>query len=167
MVGEWMIDPAQLSAKPRVWSGTEAPGSFRRLRDLVATPEGELRYEVSARLDSKRRKVVSCIIEGFVFLTCQSTMEVFRHPVSVKDRLVLVDDEAQLPPFQEEPEAEDYMVAEDPLDARELVEEAVILALPMIPRKPGAEDAIRPEASGEAGRESPFAALKALQRRKT
>ena len=165
MAGEWKIDPGQLSAKAKVIAGTVAPGTFPRLRDLLASPDGELRYEVSAVLDAKRRKVVSCIIEGSVFLTCQTTMEVFRHPVKVKERLVLVDDESRLPPIQEESDAEDFVVAEGLLDARNLIEDAVILALPMVPRKPGAGPAGRKKQAPVPERESPFAALGALKKR--
>ena len=71
---------------------------------------------------------------------------------------------SRLPPIETESEAEDYVVADGPLDVRTLVEDAVILALPMIPRKPGAAP---PEGSGkgsvgagEPRKESPFAALK-------
>jgi uncharacterized metal-binding protein YceD (DUF177 family) len=60
-------------------------------------------------------------------------LDTFRHPVSIDDRLVLVDDESRLPPMQEESDKEDYLVADEPLDVLELVEDAVILALPMIP----------------------------------
>jgi uncharacterized protein len=166
MAGEFKIDPRELSTKPTRFEGKFRPGDLERLRDLVATGEGELNYRVSALLDSKRRKVVSCIIEGFVFLRCQSTMDVFRHPVSVEERLVLVDDESHLPPFEEESEEEDYVVAEGPLDARDLVEDAVILGLPMIPRKPGLEAAPAKPAPPEVEKESPFAALRALKRPK-
>jgi uncharacterized metal-binding protein YceD (DUF177 family) len=63
---------------------------------------GELRYAVTAVLDRQRRKVVSCIIEGFVFLICQKSLEAFRHEISINDQLVLVDDEARLPSVEEE-----------------------------------------------------------------
>jgi uncharacterized protein len=161
---DWILDPATLSDKPRTFKGELAPGDLPRLRELVASPEGSLRFQVSARLDPQRRKLVSCIIKGFAQLTCQVTMEAFRHDIDVSDRLVLVDDESALPPIETEPEEEDYVVADGPLDVRTLVEDAVILALPMIPRKPGAAP---PAGSGKAGagageprKESPFAALK-------
>jgi len=98
--------------------------------------------------------VVSCIIEGFVFLTCQATLDTFRHPVSIDDRLVLVGDEASLPPIGEEGDTEDYLVAGGPIEVRELVEDAVILALPMVPRKPGLARAPGSE-EGEAGAKAP------------
>jgi uncharacterized protein len=161
----YLIHPERISSKPIVLEGTFAPAELERLEDAVANAEGQLRYRITAVLDRERRQVVSCIIEGFVFLTCQSSLEVFRHDVSIDDRLVLVATEAALPSIEEESETEDYLVADEPLDIRDLVEDAVLLALPMVPRKPGMEE---PRAgNGKAVRkESPFAALAGLKKEK-
>ena len=165
MDDEYLIHPERISSKPIVLEGTFSPAELERLEDAVANGEGQLRYRVTAVLDRQRRQVVSCIIEGFVFLTCQSSLEVFRHDVSIDDRLVLVASEAAMPSIEEESETEDYLVADEPLDIRDLVEDAVLLALPMVPRKPGLEE---PRAgNGEAVRkESPFAALAGLKKDK-
>jgi uncharacterized protein len=161
---DYLIHPERLATKPQVWEGTFRPGDLERLEESVAGPDGELRYRITAGLDPQRRKIVSCIIEGFVFLTCQTTLEVFRHEISIHDALVLVDLESELPPIEEEVEAEDYMVADAPIDVLDLVEEAVLLALPMVPRKPGLEtpEPARP-AAGE--RKSPFAQLDRLKKK--
>ncbi|HUI99059.1 MAG TPA: YceD family protein, partial [Usitatibacter sp.] len=148
------------------WEGTFSPGELERLEDSLAGPEGELRYRLTAQLDRQRRKVVSCIINGFVFLTCQSSLEDFRHEVSISDRLVLVTSEAELPPIEEESDAEDYLVADEPLDIRDLVEDAVLLSLPMVPRKPGLGEAPGGR-EGASGEPSPFAALAQLKRKTT
>jgi uncharacterized protein len=89
-------------------------------------------------------------------------LEAFRHEISIRERLVLVDDESRLPPVEEESEEEDYVVADDPLDIRDLVEDAVLLSLPMVPRKPGQEEPVKAER--EEPRESPFAALARLKK---
>ena len=157
------IDPQHLTTKPVVFEGTLSARDLERLDDVLAEEGGELHYRVSAALDSQRRKVVSCIIEGFVFLECQASLDTFRHPVSIADRLVLVDDERSLPPIEEESDAEDYLVVEGPLGVRELVEEAVILALPMVPRKPGLEEA-GGNREAPAGKPSPFAKLASLKK---
>ncbi len=158
-----LLHPDRLAAKATVLEGHVRPGDLANLAESLADGEGELRYRVEAWLDGARRRVVSCIIEGFVFLTCQVTGERFRHEVGLDDRLVLVGSEAELPPFEEEGDREDFVVATGPVDVLGLVEEAVILALPMVPRKPGTEP---PEAPGaeETGRPSPFAALAGLKR---
>jgi uncharacterized protein len=161
---EFLIYPDRLSTKPQVLEGTFTPADLERLEESVAGPDGELHYRISAALDPQRRRVVSCIIKGFVFLTCQTTLEAFRHEVSIQDRLVLVETESELPGIEEESDDEDYLVANEPLDIRDVVEDAVLLALPMVPRKPGAG-----EAKGEGDvvpKASPFAALASLKRDK-
>ena len=91
-------------------------------------------------------------------------MDTFRHPVSIDDRLVLVDDESHLPPIAEESDREDYLVVDKPLEVRELVEDAVILALPMVPRKPGLTDKEGEAKRPAAGGYSPFAKLASLKK---
>src|SRR5262249_37852759 len=136
MDSEALIHPERLSDRALVFEGDLTPVDLPRLAESLANDEGRLHYTVSARLDKRRRRVVSCIIEGFVFLTCQSSMDTFRHAISIDDRLVLVDRESALPPIEEESDAEDYMVADEPIHVLDLVEDAVLLSLPMVPRKP-------------------------------
>jgi DUF177 domain-containing protein len=154
----------RLSDKPETFTGSFAPGDLERLEDSLAGPDGELRYRITAAQDRQRRTVVSCIIEGFVFLTCQASLEAFRYDISINDRLVLVSKESELPAIEEEGDEEDYLVADGPLDIRDLVEDAVLLALPMVPRKPGLGEA--PGAGDAVTRQSPFAALASLKRKK-
>src|SRR5688572_15069143 len=137
---QYLIDPERITDKPMVHTGKFLPADLERLEDSVADERGELRYELTAVLDRQRRKTVSCIIEGFVFLICQNTLEAFRHEISIRDRLILVDDESGLPAVEQESEDEDYVVADEPLDVRDLVEDAVLLSLPMIPRTPRSEE---------------------------
>jgi uncharacterized protein len=162
---EFLIYTQRLSDKPVVKQGTFVPADLERLEDSLANGEGELKYTITASLDPQRRKVASCIIEGFVFLTCQSSLDAFRHQISVEDRLVLVDDESQLPPVEAENDVEDYLVADEPLDIRDLVEDAVLLALPMVPRKPGLEEAKGTDGEPAIAKQSPFAALASLKKK--
>jgi len=164
MDDEFLIRTDRLSAKALVFKGTLVPADLERLQDAVADERGELRYEVSASLDPQRRQVVSCIIEGFVFLICQNSLEVFRHEIAIHDRLVLVDDESRLPSVDEESDTEDYVVADAPLDIRDLVEDAVLLSLPMVPRKPGVEGVVTAGAADQS-KESPFSALASLKKK--
>lgn len=158
-----LIQPGNLTPKGTVFEGVLRPGDLENLAGELASPDGELRYRVHAYLDNARRRVVSCIINGFVFLTCQKTFDAFRHEVAIDDRLVLVGSEEELPPFEEEGDREDFVVATAPLDVTGLVEEAVILSLPMVPLGPGLEP--DGEAQGrEPERPSPFAALAGLKR---
>ncbi len=157
-----LIHPDRFTEAGRTFEGVLRPGDLPRLAPELASPDGELRYAITARLEKHQRRVVSCIIDGFVFLTCQTTFEVFRHAIAIRDRLVLVGSEEELPPIEEENDGEDFVVATDPLDPVGLVEDAVLLALPMVPRQPG----VGPSADEEGastGKPSPFAALASLK----
>jgi uncharacterized protein len=158
------ILPESLTERPQVFEGTADPADLPAVAQMLANDRAELRYRVTAGLDPQRRKVVSCTIEGFVFLTCQSSLEAFRHEISIDDRLVLVDSDILLPPIEEENDQEDYMVADGAIHVLDLVEEAVLLALPMVPRKPGLE-AVGTGEPAVAPRESPFAALERLRKK--
>ena len=162
MTDELLIHPERLTERPLVFEGIAGLGELPGLEDSVANDDMEVRYTVTARLDGHQRKVLSCIIEGFVFLTCQTTLEAFRHGISVRDQLVLVDSESELPPIEEESDAEDYMVADGPIDVLDLVEEELLLALPMVPRKPGLPQAEKPAVQKP---ESPFSALASLKKK--
>jgi len=174
MESELLIHPDRLREAPQVFEGDATLDEFPRLAESVAEHPSRVHFRVAARLDPQRRKVVSCIIEGFVFLTCQASLEDFRHEISIDDRLVLVDKESQLPPIQEESDAEDYLVADGPVDVLGLVEDAILLSLPMVPRKPGLGEVQAPKDEGRSGsspagtglKESPFAALASLKKRK-
>jgi len=161
MTEQLLIDPERIAEKPQRFKGIARLDDLPRLEETLANGNCEIGYEVTACLDPQRRKVVSCIIEGFVFLTCQTTLEVFRHAISIDDRLVLVDDESRLPSIEEESDAEDYLVVDAPLDVLELVEDAVLLALPMVPRKPGAEAV---KLAARDAKDSPFATLASLKK---
>ncbi|HEX4782262.1 MAG TPA: YceD family protein [Usitatibacter sp.] len=164
MDDELLIHLDRLQETPTVFEGDVDLEDFPRLAEEIAEPAPELHYRVTARLDPQRRKVVSCIIEGFVFLTCQTTLEAFRHAISIDERIVLVENESMLPPIEEESDAEDYLVADGPVDVLDVVEDALLLSLPMVPRKPGLEEgAGKPHEEG--ARESPFAALASLRKR--
>jgi uncharacterized protein len=162
---DYLIHPERISEKPLVFEGTADLDDLPRLEESLANRDCELRYRITAQLDRQRRKVVSCIIEGFVFLTCQTTLEAFRHAISIDDRLVLVHDESQLPPIEEESDAEDYLVVDGPLDILDLVEDAVLLALPMVPRKPGLAETKETGKPEKPQAQSPFAALASLKKR--
>jgi uncharacterized protein len=165
MADALVIHPDRISDKPQVFEGSARLDDLPRLEESLANADCEIRYKVTARLDPQRRKVVTCIIEGFVFLTCQTTLEAFRHAISIDDRLVIVDHESRLPPIEEESDAEDYLVADAPLDVLDLVEDAVLLALPMVPRKPGEREIKAAGKPMQEGKDSPFAALASLKKR--
>ena len=107
---------------------------------------------------------VALRIEAALPLLCQRSLETFTFPVELEQMLGLIreeSDEAALPPGHEP-----YLL---PQDARivpaELVEDELILAVPVVPAAPGTEAMEREwrPAGEEAGAGNPFAALASLK----
>ena len=150
--------------KPTVFDGTFEPEELERLEDGSRQRRRRAALPVTASLDRQRRKVVSCIIEGFVFLLCQKTLGSVSGTRS-RSR--------QAGPRRRRGAASGDRGGErrrkitwsrtSPLDIRDLVEDAVLLALPMVPRKPGWRRR-RAGDGGAAPKESPFAALASLKK---
>ena len=158
-----------MAAARREFSGRLPLSALPRLREALVDDEGEVAYTLSFDRDALQVPYVELGIEARLPLLCQRTLQRFVFPVSLVQRLGLLragdDDEvaeAALPP-----DYEALVVAEDggirPVD---LVEDELILAIPLIPVSPGSESVERdwPVAEDEAAQANPFAALSALKK---
>ena len=134
--------------------------SMVRLRDSLLQPEGEVTSRIGFGTDALKVPFVELLIEAELPLQCQSSLRRFVLPVRLEQRLGLVRDEADevaLPP-----EYEALLVpADGMLRLGELVEDELILALPVVPVAPDAEEVSREFAprEEEAAQANPFAAL--------
>lgn len=138
--------------------------SLTRLRDSLVDTEGEVVYSLEFGTDELKVPFVELRIETSLPLLCQRSLERFEFPVAIEQRLGLIRDEADeaaLPPGYEA-----LLMPEDGmLKPIELVEDELILAVPVIPVKPGTEAMERdwPAEEAEVERANPFAALSALK----
>lgn len=151
-------------------SGMLAVVGMERLADLVQSPEGDIHYVASGRTvtgadGSVLRKLV-LKIEGTVLLAGDAPDSVESHALEIERQFVLVRTEAELPALEDEPDDEDYLVVDQELDLAELVEDEVLLDLPIsvTPEESGNGTTIEFETSPEAKKVNPFAALAALKK---
>jgi len=138
-----------------------------RLGGSLADTGGECSFVLEFGRDALQVPYVELTIEAGLPLVCQRSLERFVLPVNAVQRLGLIRDEAEeaaLPPGYEP-----LLVPEDgQLRPADLVEDELVLAVPVIPVAPGTEPVERTwPADGEELREaSPFAALAALKQKK-
>lgn len=141
--------------------------SLPRLASLLEAPEGDVVFSLDFDRDSFGVAFVHVRAEAALPLVCQRTLERFLLPVTVDQRMGLIRDEAEEAALLPEYEAllVDPSGEVSPLD---LVEDELILAVPVVPVKPGSE-AVEQEwgrvEAGEAGPPNPFAALAALKKK--
>ena len=128
------FNPRLSAARREVYTGTARPGEFPRLAEVLAGDGGELRYRVEP-LDEGRRIHVQA--EGSLELSCELSLEVYPQPLAVDSLLEVVASEEEAALLPEEAEA--VVTDNEQLSLRSLIEDELLLALPLSPRKPGVE----------------------------
>lgn len=118
-----------------VVTGEVAPLALPDLAAYLASDQGVIRYEISGKVSTdqsgSQRKRLRCIILGWFEVADPETLEPVRFDLDIDSRLVIVASEAQLPPLEDEPEDEDYVVCGIEFDIGAHLQEEVLLALPL------------------------------------
>lgn len=157
-----VVDVWRMVAAKRYLDGTFPLAAFTRLRSSLTDTEGECRFSLEFGRDSMNQPFVEIRAEADLPLLCQRTLERYLQPVHVVQRLGLITSEAQEDALPEG--MEPLLVAENaevrPID---LVEDEMILALPVVPINPESSlpDAVLPPV--EEVKPNPFSALSALK----
>ena len=146
-----VIDSLEFARNKQVLHGKIAVASLPRLQDVVFSSDGVLEYELSGRMDQYGKLSLHCEVKGTLQLNCQRCLGALAYQVGVKSDLILVKDEMALAEIDEDEEIEDIdvVLANPELDVLSLIEEEILLDLPMAPVHPIAECNVK-----DAGQES-------------
>lgn len=141
-----VTDPLRLDVLAFASDGDELAGEWpgadlERLAEGQTLPQDALPSAVRWRLQGQRLPVAGGEAEIWlhvqagtrVWLTCQRCMQPYELDLAVDRRLRFVRDEAQAETLDAESE-DDVLALPRWLDARELVEDEMLLALPLVPR---------------------------------
>jgi uncharacterized protein len=126
------VKASQAISRREAFTGSVALARLPRLAATLAEPTGELHVELQATRDGEGQDWLHGEIRGRVPLTCQRGLHAFDWDCDVALSLALVGSEAEEQKLLKD--AESYLVEDDELPLRDLVEEEVLLALPMQPR---------------------------------
>jgi len=159
------VDAWRMVQARRVFQGKLPLAGFKRVRDSLAARSGEVTYEIEFGKDEIGVAHLRVRAEATLPLTCQRTLEVFGLPVHVDAKLGLIAHEAEEAALPSD--YEPLLTADGQISPAEVIEDELILALPVVPLSPGAEDASRvwgdTDEMQDDGQENPFAALKKMQ----
>jgi uncharacterized protein len=150
----------------RSFQGKLPLAAMSRLRDSLAHRNGEVAYDIEFGKDEIGVAHMRVRADATLQLTCQRTLEAFGLTVHVDAKLGLItreEDEAALPSNYEP-----LLTVDGQIKLADVIEDELILALPVVPLSPGVEDApVRvwsdAEESQEEPQRNPFAALKKLK----
>jgi uncharacterized protein len=149
----------------RVYAGTIALKLLPRLTSMLADAAGEVRYELKFGRNMLGQRMVAMHAECALPLICQTSLERFELPIQLDAQLGFVKEEADAAGLPEG--FEPTLINDGMVDPAALIEDELILVVPVIPRKPDATlklPAQEPEGETEAKRPNPFLALAALKR---
>lgn len=135
--------------------------TLSRLADVLADVEGDLDCRVSGSLDGDGNHWLTVEVSGALRLVCQRCLGPLVYPVEVRSSLLLIPPGQPLPDDELAEDGFDAIEAEKEMALLPLIEEEVLLALPIAPRHEVCET---PAAAGEEDASSPFAALAKLKK---
>ena len=156
-----VLDSVEFARRSAKLSGVVELVRLTRLHDQIAEVGGKLNVRLAGEQDEERRNWLSLDIEGRVVLRCQRCLGGVEFPVTVATRLELVSAGDPWPDESLTDDETDAIAADPALSVADLVEDEVLLALPLAPMH---DNCTLPEAAGGREDRSPFAALAVLKK---
>jgi uncharacterized protein len=161
----WSINPYKLAENSASTERCLAVSQLPRLVEFLACDEGEIYAHIAGRVDEDHRKLLVCSLKGTVMMECQTTFQVI--PVELVREVTFypVLTEEMIAAAPEEYEA--FLFDTDELDLINLIEDELILSLPIAV---SSEDSpvrltFGPEViEQEEKKPNPFAVLAALKK---
>lgn len=159
------VDVWRMVAQGRCFEGSLPLASMTRLADSLVNVEGAVRFTIEFGRDDFGVAFITLHVEGQLPLLCQRNLEPFDWTFSITTRLGLIrreEDETGLPAGYEA-----LLVQNDEVRLADVVEDELILALPLVPIRPGSEvdkELVWPSEKPSSEKPHPFAALSAIKK---
>ncbi|BAP46299.1 YceD family protein [Pseudomonas sp. 21LCFQ02] len=162
------IDPRKLADRGTTLQGEVLLADLQRLCDPLADNAGAVQANFIFERDERRTAVFHSRLKTSVKMVCQRCLELVTLPIQSECTYVVVKEGANT---QSLPKGYDVLeLGEDPLDLLALIEEELLLALPIVPahhpeecQQPAGLDEPEPSVD-EVTRSNPFSVLAQLKR---
>jgi uncharacterized protein len=160
-----VIDVLEFARAQQQLRGSLPVEGLQRLHDVLSDTDGSLEYEIRGSRDERKRPHVELHISGGLHLQCQRCLGQLDYPVDVTNTLLVLPRGAEPEEDTGDPDAPDVIEADPELDVAGLIEDEVLLSLPLAPRHPegSCESRVASRLEGAAP-PKPFAELAALKR---
>ena len=153
-----MLDVYSFARDSACLEGCLALTGLSRLADALAQTEGSVDYRLSGLMGNQGQARLR--VTGRLLLVCQRCLDAVAHDVVI-DRLLELASEDSAPTQEEtEDDSVDILPSVGALAVDALVEDELLLSLPIVPRH---VECALPEGTADFGQAHPFAALAALK----
>jgi uncharacterized protein len=154
-----VIDGLEFARAASRLQGEWPVAGFERLRDALRTGEGTLSYDLRGMPEVYGRPALRLKVDGTLQLVCQRCLGALEHPLHIEVSLLLVATQAEMDAEPLEAEGPESIVAGREMPVKALVEDEVLLAIPIAPRHPACSGSTM-RAAGT--KQTPFAGLRGL-----
>jgi uncharacterized protein len=154
-------DAFRFAGEHRSLQGRVGLASLSRLAASLASHEGEIEFRIDGRVDEQRRMLLELTASGVLGLQCQRCLTPMQWPFRIESTLWLVRPGEEIPEEELEDEDRDAVEVHPDMDVHALVEDEILLAVPIVPRHEVCEP---PQPVGGTDKASPFAVLSALKK---
>lgn len=163
MYARSFIDSLDFARNGRIISGEVRFSELPRLLDMLVNPLGILAYSVQGGVDKQGTHFLDVSMAGECSLRCQRCLSGFDYAIRLQMRLLLRD-QASLDGLDDDAEEFDSILADTRLDVLELLEEEILLSLPIAPRHESGACRAKDDENGLGEERNPFAILAELKR---
>jgi uncharacterized protein len=155
------IDSLDFARRGGELSGEMPVAELPRMADMLADSEGKISYILRGMAGSDGKPQLELILDGVCNLRCQRCLNALSYPVKLVSKLRLVS-EGETDSTDIEDDEVDSIPAEKRLDVRALLEEELLLSLPIAPKHSSGECKIAVEGLNRSN--NPFAVLAGLKK---
>jgi uncharacterized protein len=132
---------------------------FPRLHDALRTDEGTLQSELQGVPEVSGRPALRLKVDGALQLVCQRCLGALEYPLHIEVSLQLAATQAEIDADPLQAEGPERIVASRRMPVRDLIEDELLLAIPLAPRHEGCAGGA---AQGPRAEQSPFAGLRGM-----
>lgn len=129
------IDSMQFARRAEQQSGVLGDTDLPRLAGQLSPDCPDVQYRLQGRMQAGR-PYIGLEVQARVRLTCQRCLGEFDEVLELVREYPLARDEAELARWEKEAPLLDALVADPKLVVAELVEDEILLSLPLVPRHP-------------------------------
>jgi len=133
MSAQIVIDTFDFISNARTLHGKIILEDCMRLKDYLYDNQGKLKYKISGVLDKNDKSILQVTIKGKISLHCQRCLGELTYLLDIQRDILLAENENELSHL-DEIETIDGILADSNLDILELIEDEIILSLPISPR---------------------------------
>ncbi len=159
MTAQHIINSLEFARKSLEIRDTIAHSDLQRAKDLLKQETESLNWRLTGEIGLDKKARLHLIVTGNVAVPCQRCLEPMMMALDIKSEFILVNDESEIPPEEDDVEDHDYLIAEAEMDLLQLVEDEILLALPYAPKHEINDCAVKAEVN-ELKAPNPFAVLR-------